>query len=56
MITGFANGVRLFAQERVPRSDAALFMRALLEPLNATHYGFVDESDSDTTSSDQESR
>jgi hypothetical protein len=51
----YANGVPVRTEQRlVTRSDAPAFMRALLEPLNATYYGFVDESESNATTSDQE--
>lgn len=53
----YERGVPYDAEQRaVPRTEAETFMRALLQPLNATYYGFVDESESNATPSDEESR
>lgn len=44
----FAHGVPVPAeQRRITPDDAPAFMQALLRPLNATYYGFVDESGGD---------
>ncbi|MEA2618900.1 MAG: hypothetical protein QOE72_4683 [Chloroflexota bacterium] len=49
--TYFEEGVPLDREQRsvLPGAEPALFMRALLQPVNMSYYYFVDESASDSS-------